>query len=36
MPTVLRSGPYRVYCYSHESHGPAHVHNDGDQASYKF
>jgi hypothetical protein len=36
MPTVLRSGPYRVYFYSHESNEPAHVHIDRDQASCKF
>jgi hypothetical protein len=38
MPTVLRSGPYRVYVYvySHESHEPAHIHVDRDQASCKF
>ncbi len=36
MPTVLRSGPYRVYFFSHESNEPAHVHIDRDQASCKF
>jgi hypothetical protein len=36
MPTVLRSGPYRVYFYSHEPNEPAHVHVDRDQASCKF
>ena len=36
MPIVLRSGPYRVYFYSHESNEPAHVHIDRDQASCKF
>ena len=36
MPTVLQSGPYRVYFYSHESNEPAHVHIDRDQASCKF
>ena len=36
MPTVLRSGPYRVYFYSHESNEPAHVHIDRDKASCKF
>ena len=36
MPTVLRSGPYRVYFYSHESSEPAHVHIDRDLASCKF
>ena len=36
MPTVLRSGPYRAYFYSHESNEPAHVHIDRDEASCKF
>jgi len=36
MPTVLRSGPYRVYFYSHESKEPPHVHVDRDQISCKF
>lgn len=33
---MLRSGPYRVYFYSHESKEPAYVHIDRDQASCKF
>jgi hypothetical protein len=36
MPTVLRSGPYRVYCYSHEPNEPPHVHVDRDDLSAKF
>jgi hypothetical protein len=36
MPTVLRSGPYRVYFYSHEPNEPPHVHVDRDDASAKF
>jgi len=36
MPTVLRSGPYRVYFYSHEASEPAHVHVDRDDISCKF
>jgi hypothetical protein len=36
MPTVLRSGPYRVYFYSHEANEPAHVHVDRDDVSCKF
>jgi len=28
MPTILRSGPYRVYFYSHEPNEPPHVHVD--------
>ncbi|HSC89426.1 MAG TPA: DUF4160 domain-containing protein [Polyangiaceae bacterium] len=36
MPTVLRSGPYRVYFYSHEPNEPPHVHVDREDASAKF
>ena len=36
MPTVLRSGPYRVYFYSHEPNEPAHIHVDRDKLSAKF
>ncbi|MBC8868690.1 MAG: DUF4160 domain-containing protein [Planctomycetes bacterium] len=36
MPTVLRSGPYRLYFYSHEPNEPPHVHVDHDAASAKF
>ncbi len=36
MPTVLRSGPYRFYFYSHEPNEPPHVHVDGDDLSAKF
>jgi hypothetical protein len=36
MPTVLRSGPYRFYFYSHEPNEPAHVHVDRDELSAKF
>jgi hypothetical protein len=36
MPTVLRSGPYRVYFYSHEPNEPPHVHVDRDDRSAKF
>jgi hypothetical protein len=36
MPTILRSGPYRVYFYSHEPNEPPHVHVDRDDASAKF
>jgi hypothetical protein len=36
VPTVLRSGPYRVYFYSHEPNEPAHVHVDRDEQSAKF
>lgn len=36
MPTVLRTGPYRVYFYSHEPNEPPHVHVDRDDRSAKF
>ena len=36
MPTVLRSGPYRFYFYSHEPKEPPHVHVDRDGNSVKF
>jgi len=36
MPTVLRSGPYRFYFYSHEPNEPPHVHVDRDDLSGKF
>ena len=36
MPTVLRSGPYRVYFHTHEPHEPPHVQVDRDDQSAKF
>ena len=36
MPTVLRSGPYRVYFFSHEPNESPHVHVDRDDQSAKF
>ena len=36
MPTVLRSGPYRIYFVSHDFAEPPHVHVDRDEASAKF
>ena len=36
MPTVLRSGPYRVYFFSHEPNEPPHVHVDRDERTAKF
>ena len=36
MPTVLRSGPYRFYFYSHEPNEPPHIHVDRDDLSTKF
>jgi hypothetical protein len=36
IPTVLRSGPYRFYFYSHETNEPPHIHVDRDAQSAKF
>ncbi len=36
MPTVLRSGPYRFYFYSHEPNEPPHIHIDRDKLSAKY
>ncbi|HUI83820.1 MAG TPA: DUF4160 domain-containing protein [Candidatus Binatia bacterium] len=36
MPTVLRSGAYRLYFYSHEPNEPPHVHVDRDDLSARF
>jgi hypothetical protein len=36
MPTVLRSGPYRIYFFSHEPNEPPHVHVDRAGATAKF
>ena len=36
MPTVLRSGPYRIYFYSHEPNEPPHVHVTRDDQEAKF
>lgn len=36
VPTVLRSGPYRLYFFSHEPNEPPHVHIDRDSFSAKF
>jgi len=36
VPTILRSGPYRVYFHTHEPNEPPHVHVDRDDQSAKF
>ena len=36
MPTVLRSGPYRVFFYSSDGDEPPHVHVVRDKAEAKF
>lgn len=36
MPTVLRSGPYRFYWFSHDAIEPPHIHVDRDDRSLKI
>ena len=36
MPTLLITGPYRIYFFSHEPGEPAHVHIDKGDLSAKF
>jgi Domain of unknown function (DUF4160) len=36
MPTVLRSGPYRLFFYSADRQEPRHVHVAREQAQAKF
>ena len=36
MPTILRSGPYRVFFYSSDGREPPHVHVAREQAQAKF
>ena len=36
MPTILRSGPFRFYFYSHEPNEPPHLHVDQVDLSAKF
>jgi hypothetical protein len=36
MPTAMRSGPYRLYFYSHDLSEPPHIHVDRDEQSPKF
>lgn len=36
MPTILTTGPYRFYFYSHEPNEPPHVHVERDKQSAKF
>lgn len=35
-PTVMRSGPYRLFFFSHEPNEPPHVHVDRERFSVKF
>jgi hypothetical protein len=36
VPTVLRSGPHRVFFYSADAPEPLHVHVEGEEAEAKF
>ena len=36
MPTILRTGPYRVYYFSNDLKEPPHVHVDRERLSAKF
>ena len=36
MPTVLKSGPYRLYFYSSDGIEPPHVHVERDDSVAKF
>lgn len=36
MPTVLKTGSYRIYFHSHEPNEPPHVYIDRDDLSAKF
>jgi hypothetical protein len=36
MPTVLRSGPYRLFFYSGDREEPRHVHVERDDCTAKF
>ena len=36
MPTVLRSGPYRLFFYSSDAPEPRHVHVEGAEAEANF
>ena len=36
MPTVLRTGPYRIYFVSHDMNEPPHVHVDREDLSATF
>ena len=36
MPTFLRRGPYRIFCYSSDRNEPPHVHIERDDRVAKF
>ena len=36
MPTVLRSGPHRLFFYSGDQHEPPHIHVEREESEAKF
>ena len=36
MPTVFRSGPYRMFFYAGDREEPAHIHVERDRSEAKF
>ena len=36
MPTLLRVGPYRFFCYAGDREEPPHVHIERDRSEAKF
>jgi hypothetical protein len=36
MPTILRIGPYRFYCYAGDRDEPPHVHVEREDMTVKF
>lgn len=36
MPTLLREGPYRFFCYAGDGNEPPHVHVERDSNEAKF
>jgi hypothetical protein len=36
MPTLLRSGPYRFFCYAGDRDEPPHLHIERDENEAKF
>ena len=36
LPTILRSGPYRMFFYSADQHEPPHIHVERDDSEAKF
>jgi Domain of unknown function (DUF4160) len=36
MPTLLRKGPYRFFCYASDRHEPPHIHVERDDKVAKY